>query len=368
MSDFIIFDKMRVPIGLLQNEISVIWLDNYQYPGEVKITARATPDNIAFLVDGNRVYCTDSTSVARISHTETVEEGAEVFIEARADLTAELLSDRVVMATENVRNVEQAMYSIYTKNRRNLPLVPAARAGYTETLDTEITWNSVLDAWVTLAETSGLGFTVDFDPETATETLRVYRGTDRSIDTSENYVGYFGTDAANIYNVQITSGSTDFKNVAVVAGEGEGSSRTVRIVSLGSVSGENRRELYVDARDLQREYQEATPTGEVDEKGNPIYSYETKTYTAAQYNAMLDARGYEKLAEHIQDFGITCDIEQNNIVYGVDYFLGDRMPIKLPAYGITASAVISSVRTEYESTGKRLIVTLDNFKVEESYV
>lgn len=366
MSKFLIFSPAREPIGLLQNDISIIWLENYQSPGEAKITARATPTNIAMLVDGNRIYNADSNTVARICHTETVESGEEVFIEARADLTAELLSDRVVMATENVRNVEAGMYSIYSKNRRALPIDIAAAQGYTETTETEITWNSVLEAEITLAESSGLGFTVDFDPETAVETFRVYRGTDRSVETSDDYVGYFGTDAANIFDVQITSGTTDFKNVAVVAGEGEGSARTVRIVSLGNVTGENRRELYVDARDIQREYQVATLTG-YDEKGNPTYSYETKTYTAAQYNALLDARGYEKLAEHLRDFGIACDIEQNNIVYGEDYFLGDRMPIKLPTYGIAASAVISSVRTEYESTGKRIIATLNNFRLEETY-
>ncbi|MDL2214350.1 siphovirus ReqiPepy6 Gp37-like family protein, partial [Clostridia bacterium OttesenSCG-928-O13] len=265
------------------------------------------------------------------------------------------------------RNVEAGMYSIYSKNRRALPIGVAAAQGYTETTETEITWNSVLEAEITLAESSGLGFTVDFDPETAAETFRVYRGADRSLESTDNYVGYFGTDAANINDVQITSGTTDFKNVAIVAGAGEGTARVVRTVSLGNFTGEARRELYVDARDLQPEYQQATPTGEYDDKGNPVFTYETKTYTEAEYNAILDARGHEKMAEHLQDFGIACDIDQNNIMYGKDYFLGDRMPIKLPTYGIFASAVIASVRTEYENSGKRIIATLNNFRLEEAY-
>lgn len=119
----------------------------------------------------------------------------------------------------------------------------------------------MLDAEKKLAEVSGLGFTVLFDPETGAELFKVYKGVDRSNEQSPGYVGYFGTDVGNIQNISVTSGTTDYKNVAVVAGAGEGAAREVRIVSLGSVSGENRRELYVDARDLQKEYQAAIPTG-----------------------------------------------------------------------------------------------------------
>lgn len=365
MSDFYVYNSAKERIGIIQNDESVQWLENYQSPGEVKVVVRVTEDNLALLVDGNRIYNTDSDTAARISYVSIAEAESEHSIIARADLTAELLSDRVVMATENVTNVEAAMYAIYAKNRRGLPIEMGTAQGYTERLDMEITWNTVLDALNALAASSGLGYVVGFDPETGIETLKVYKGIDRSVEGSDNYVGYFGTDVGNISNLEITTGTTDLKNVAVVAGEGEGSARTVRIVSLGNVSGENRRELYVDARDIQREAQIAVDTGQVDEKGNPIYEYQTKVYTDAEYNALLDARGYEKLAEHLSSFGVTCDIEQSNLEYGVDYHLGDRMPVKLTDYGITASAVVSSVNRIYESSGTRVVVTLSDFKLTE---
>lgn len=364
MSSFYIYNDARERIGILQHDEAVQWLENYQSPGEVKIDAQTTQDNLAMLVDGNRIYNTDTNTVARICHRDIVQTESEELITVRADITSELLSDRVLMATENVTVAETAMYAAYSKNRRDLPIAVGNAVGYTERADMEITWGSVLDAEKKLAEVSGLGFMVLFDPETAVETFKVYKGINRANDQSEGYVGYFGTDVGNIQNVSVSSGTTDFKNVAVVAGAGEGTGREVRIVSLGNVSGENRRELYVDARDLQREYQVATPTGEVDEKGNPIYSYETKTYTDAEYNAMLDARGMEKLAEYLKTFSITCDIVQNNILYGVDYFLGDRMPVKLPEYGIYASARISSVTMIYEKEGVKIVAILSEFELE----
>lgn len=516
MSKFLLYDQNKDPVGLLQNDISVIWLESYQQPGEVKITARATPANILYLVDGYRIYNTDGTTVARISHAVTIENGEEILLEARADLTAELLSDRVVLATERITNVEAGMYAVYKNNRRGLPIEVSAPAGYAEATDTEITWNSVLDAANTLVTVSGLGYTVDFDPETGVETFRVYRGVDRSVQDSEDFVGYLGTDVGNIYNVQIESGTTNFKNVAIVAGEGEGASRIVQTVALDGSTGENRRELYVDARDLRRilhipaeevvaglEAEKAVWVQKVQEAqialdaaqavladkeqasraaleqynsilaqvealqtqlatlreerqikenelaqaqadGNTqrviellieisatdmqiselqtaiantnvqagaakeVYDQAEIARTAAdtamrnadyvlrqcqgevsrldseiaeaakgngkdvempmnQYIPLLQSRGREKLAEQLVDFSISCDVNQNNIGYGVDYFLGDRMPVKLPAYGIMASARVASARTEYEGTGKRIIITLDDFRLEEAY-
>ena len=65
MSNFYLFDADRVRIGELQNYDSVQWLENYQSSGEVKITARATSDNLAMLIEGNRVYNMDSDTVAQ---------------------------------------------------------------------------------------------------------------------------------------------------------------------------------------------------------------------------------------------------------------------------------------------------------------
>ncbi|HBU12713.1 MAG TPA: hypothetical protein DEB31_08310 [Clostridiales bacterium] len=364
VSDFYIYNTARERIGVLQRDNSVQWLEHYQSPGEVKIDAQATPANLAMLVDGNRIYNPDTDTVARISHVDITQTETEEVITARADITAELLSDRVIMGTENITNAEAGMYSVYRKNQRGLPIAVGAARGYTEQAVMEVTWNSVLDALKKMAEVSGLGFKVIFNPETGAETFTVYKGINRANDLTADYRGYFGTDVGNIEDVSIVSGTTDYKNVAVVAGAGEGAARTVRIVSLGNFTGESRRELYVDARDLQREYQVATPTGEYDDKGNPIYSYSTATYTDAQYNAMLDARGREKLAEYLQTFSITCDIIQNNIAYGEDYTLGDRIPIKLPEYGIYASARIASVTMIYEREGNKIVALLSEFALE----
>lgn len=362
MSNFFIYSNNKERLGILQNEESVQWMENYQSPGEVKVVARTTEDNLKLLVEGNRINNTDSDSVARITQVDIVDSRDEKTIIARGTMTSEMLSQRVVMGTERVTNFERGMYAIYANNRLALPIEIGSSKGYPESTETEITWNSVLDAEIELAEASGLGFSVKFNPETGEETFVVYRGIDRSNDDSQDYVGYFGADVGNLYNSQIISGSSNFKNVAIVAGEGEGVHRKIKIVSLGNYQGEERRELYVDRRDLQKKYQIATQTG-WDSSGNPTFSYQEGVYTDAEYSDILENAGLEALKKNTRDFSISCDIIQENMVYGTDYFLGDRMPVKIPWSNIMASAMISSVNMIYELTGKTVNITLSNFEI-----
>ena len=145
MSNFYIYNAARERIGILQHDDAVQWLENYQSPGEVKIDAQATQANYAMLIEGNRIYNADTNTVARICHVDLVQTDAEELITVRADITSELLSDRVVMATEQAAVVETAMYGIYDRNRRDLPIAVGSAEGYTERTDMEITWGSVLD-------------------------------------------------------------------------------------------------------------------------------------------------------------------------------------------------------------------------------
>ena len=105
----------------------------------------------------------------------------------------------------------------------------------------------------------------------------------------------------------------DERNVVLVAGEGEGTDR--ELVTLGSGSGLNRKELYVDARDLQSENDDVV-------------------MTAAEYRQALTERGQSKLAEHQPILILDGDINVHNQLYeyGVDYDLGDIVRRSSPTF------------------------------------
>lgn len=347
---------------ILQNTQSVQWLQNYKSPGEVKIVCAPTIRNQRLLIDGNRLYNTDLDSIAIIVEVNYSTGIEKDFMTIRAVETSHLLAERVIMATENVINVEQGIYDIYNNNRRELPIETATPQGYTDTTDTERTWGSVLERIITLCEASSLGFKVVFSENDKSEILSVYKGVDRTNERSPEYRGYLGTDNGVLSKVDVVYGSVDFKNVAVVAGSGDGTQRIVEIVSISpNITGEARRELYVDRRDLQKTYQKATQTG-IDAWGNPTYEYTTATYTDAEYKDILRNAGLEALAEHNKNFSISCNISQNNVLFGKDYALGDRMPVKVDNYGIATSADILSALHIYEEKGRSIKITLGGFE------
>ncbi len=350
-----VYNPARERVGLVEDVRSLQWLSEYQDAGEIKLVCSATEKNRALLVDGNRLYCTEQPESAIIRQTQIDDDGKDAKLTVRAMLSAARWADRVVMATEQVHNAEAGMLSLTTKHRRGLPGITGAAKGIAVSLDTQISWGSVLDAEITLATASGLGFREVFAPDTGTETFEVYEGVDRT--QGAGYNGYFGDDIDNISSLKIVRGSDGWKNYAIIGGQGEGVNRKIVTASLGAYTGDEIRELWVDAKDIGTTYQIAAPDG------SGGYTYTEATYTDEEYAAALQARGLEKLAENLQTLEVDASIGQGLMEYGRDYALGDIVPLKLTRYGLRLSARISAVRTIYESTGKKVTAVLSDFNL-----
>ena len=127
----------------------------------------------------------------------------------------------------------------------------------------------------------------------------------------------------------------DYRNIALVAGEGEGHLRKREIV--GQASGLGRRELYVDARDLQ-----STDTDGEEEIIIPD----------SEYREMLRDRGLSDLAEteKIEVFNSRVDVG-SNLEYKKDFDLGDIVTATEKRWGITVDTRIEEIEEVYEEDG-----------------
>ncbi len=107
-------------------------------------------------------------------------------------------------------------------------------------------------------------------------------------------------------------------------------------------SGLARRELFVDARDLQSD---ADPE-------NPM--------TPEEYAAVLTVRGEEMLAENqlVQSFSTVVRTLAPTYEYGVDFFLGDTITAIDERQGVTADAVVQAVERSVSAEGEGLLLTL----------
>lgn len=88
-----------------------------------------------------------------------------------------------------------------------------------------------------------------------------------------------------------------------------------------------RRELWIDARDLQSD------------------SDPDKPLSPEEYIAALTARGREKLAENqlVQSFSATVRMHSPTYEYGKDFFLGDTITATDDRLGVTSDAVVEGV-------------------------
>lgn len=365
---FSVLDKDMNRIGILQNHLSVQWLERYCDTGEVKITARRTKENLELLAEGNHLICSISKTYARIAYVGHTQNAFGEVMEVRAYMAVNMLDDRIVMATERIRALkhEEDLYRIYDRNRRGLPFSYSPLSGLVNNyLECETTWDSVLEIFKRICSHNQWGFTVQFDLSNKEQRLKLYKGLDQFSPEEPYYLGRFGTDIGNIAEITITLDGMDYKNVAIVAGEGEGAKRVVEIV-LGSFGVEDeKRELFVDARELQKKYQIATPTGNYDETGMPTYTYSDGEYSDSEYRAMLRAKGQAKLDEQLRKHVASAVVTQTNWAYSVDYQLGSVLLIWVSTLGCMLKARVVGVNLIEEESGCRIEPELGEVSVLE---
>lgn len=104
----------------------------------------------------------------------------------------------------------------------------------------------------------------------------------------------------------------------------------------------HRRELYIDARDLQSD----------SDPDNPL--------TPEEYTALLENRGREKLAENqlVKSFSAVIRTIYPTYTIGEDFQLGDTITVIDERLGVTADAVVQGVEQSVGETGESMVLTL----------
>ncbi|WP_165005994.1 MULTISPECIES: siphovirus ReqiPepy6 Gp37-like family protein [unclassified Enterococcus] len=160
-----------------------------------------------------------------------------------------------------------------------------------------------------------------------TNKLSIYRGKDVSevVEFSDVY--------ENLTKAGYQNNNFDESTTALVYGEGEGSTRKSVVVN-GEKIGLERKELYVDARDLQQNSNDTN-------------------LTDAQYLAALSNRGSSKLAERRRILTLTGEVPIHSKLFelGKDYDLGDTVSVKSDLYNLKKKSTITTIKKTYDSKG-----------------
>ncbi|MGM9924780.1 MAG: siphovirus ReqiPepy6 Gp37-like family protein [Bacillus sp. (in: firmicutes)] len=198
-----------------------------------------------------------------------------------------------------------------------------------------------------IAMLGNVGWDIHYLPDKKQWFFTTMVGEDRTINQSARPPVVFSPEFNNVKSQEFSESELNYKNAAYVAGDGEGTDR--RILEIGSGSGFERSELFIDARDIQPDIGEDTVLSD------------------AEVNNLLIKRGNGKLAEHGQEVYFESEIlvpemVTNNMQYEKDWDLGDTVTTQNRKWGVTMNSQITQTTEVYEAGGFQLSVVFGQSK------
>lgn len=311
-----VLNKNFEKIALIDAYESLLWTDRYNKPGEFEIYTPVADFALQYPVADNYLQIKESEHTMVIEDTtieSNVETGNHIKITGRS--LESILDRRIVWAQTDISgNLQNGIKRLLTENiispsiaDRRIPNFIFEDSDDEEitklTMENQYTGDNLLDIVQTLCETNEIGYKILLNDDN-NFVFKLYKGIDRSYRQETLPFVVFKPSFENIINSNYAELNSEAKTITLVAGEGDGASRITRVVGTGE--GLLRKELYTDARDIQKE----------------------DGMSDTQYYAKLDQRGTEKLKENKikKTFDGECETTRM-YVYKRDFDMGDCVQV-----------------------------------------
>ena len=316
-------------VGWVDVWVSLYWDSPYYSEGGFTLEVRPTTENLQLLQEGRWLVRSDETPriPMRICSRANQNENATLVVSGYP--ATWLLTKRVSAEKIKNKNAEQAMRSLVQAAKPWPRLDLGTEYGFDTVFSKQASGGSIFDYCQTIGQACDLGFRIILDGKGSDRKLlfECFRPT---FDPNNRYSPKWG----NLLNTNWSFADTDYANVALVQGAGEGDARATCWVGDVDSAGADRREIYIDARDIQP-----------DEENN-------ETTTSQSYLQKLADRGGEKLLTQLRTGSIEFDVEDNALA------VGDVVSASLPQLSYTAMVRVVDVITEIQTSGTTRTIRL----------
>ena len=375
-----VFDFELNRLGLIEIYSSINYTLKFIDVGSFELKCAINEQNVK-LIQKNRFLWIEDEVCGIIQYiSSSTDDGT---ITAKGKLAKEMLNWRWVypcfVKTGEPAALAESIVNIHCVNpsesKRKMRGLVIGNAGYVINkphITYQKTGDTVLTSVQNISTANNLGFEIYFNPRNVNPFKFVMlEGKDRTIGNKDgNKPVVFSRDFENIVSGSYEYNDDSFRNVALVAGEvtdgsnNENAARTFLVVDQAgseNVSSFYRKELYVDARDLQSEYSEEVTTK--DDEGNDVTETVQKKMTEQEYNATLSNRGFEKMGETLVEESYESQIRTDaRTIYrfGKDYTYGDYVTVIDKSLGIMLNVQITEMQIVYDANGYDYIPTFGN--------
>lgn len=331
MIEFILLDKHFEEIGTISDFDSVIWTRRYYEPGEFELYLK--PEKWSFIAAARYICRQENKDSGIVEHIGFEEDGKRIFAKGR--MMEAMLDKYIIHKQTTFSGTHEAVVRKMIADfaiAKNTKLTLGGTNGIGTSIQVQCTGGNVMDKAYETAKAVEASVRVTYDYLADTLKADVCCGLDRTESQDTNTLAVFSTAEGSAESPVYDRDITDYKNYAYVAGEGEGSARIIVIVDKRA-TGEEIREVWIDAKDIQKE----------------------DGMTDAAYKAVLKQRGEEKLAElQIVETADIVEGEYNALTYREDFDVGDKCSCRDEETGIEFDARITEAVETYEENAEIL--------------
>ena len=221
----------------------------------------------------------------------------------------------------------------------------------TKAIDYEIErYKALSDAFDDVSTDTNVGWRIVVNPTDKIFDFTMYPVTNRSYSQTDVSPVIFSPEFRTLQTAEYTEDETEYKNVAIILGQGEGLDRHMAVIN-SEASGFERRELYVDARDVEDTYSKTTTTTVLNENGEP----EELTVTAdvardpESIQKELLRKGNDKLETRMRSRYFSGQVQNSSFVYKRDWFIGDIVTVEHRGWNMTLDAQVTEVLEVHEA-------------------
>lgn len=348
-----VFDKQRNRVAMIKQYSSAEYTVKFNGVGTFTISVNVNDDSIKYLVIDN--YILLDAGIMGIIKRRSKINALSTSMTINGYMISHILSYRTFIKTQVFSGtVEEIIEQMMNNNfinpqdiKRKIDFIKFEKYNLSgESKKVQNTGGTVEEAIesVLLVEDKGFSFEPEiakYNEDTGNLTnvsnfiLKILEPVDRSFNNKENNNPIvFSVDLNNLEELSFEEDGSDYKNLGIVAGAGEGEERIILEVGALDLSGIDRQEVYIDARDLSKTKYENNIEVIIPDN---------------EYQEMLNSRGNERL----KDYELFLDLDGKIVTqgqtvnnYGKDYFLGDYVTVIDNELGYMVNAQI----TEFKKT------------------
>lgn len=329
--EYYIVDKEGKTQAILQNAISISWKPRYTESGKAEIHVNnSTQENIENLKIGNRVVCKTRAEIMYIDYVHY--EGSEIIVRGYLDN----LGDRINTNTMTINNVS-SLVDLVDNNKRGLD-ISCVNSISKSVQPLETTYQTLRETFKKVCGIANVGYR-EVVKSGKLNQLEFYEGGRKNVRFSDSL--------GNIIDQEMTKDLNEYGNYLYVYGCEQDGIR--KHIELNHTNGEPRKEVYIDARDLQQ-------------KTDKI------NLTDSEYETQLRARGeqkYQELLSKAIGYKFTIAVDDQRSLLGRDFDLGDVVPVISTRFGLRNMVRVSGINfmEELGKTKITLELTIEEMEI-----